>query len=440
MQVRLGIVCPESSRAAFASAAATLSGVAPVWVTYVAETEIAERVQAALGQCDAICFSGELPYLATRDMIPPQLPTAVVRLTSVDVAVALLRAGEAGLPRTPFSIDTVDPAIVDELAAELDLDQDAIATLRHASGLEVPEVVEFHRRARETTETAFAITGRSNALDPLSRTLDIPVFVARPVVASIRVAMNRAALGAVSHKHSEMRFAAALFRVLDEGDLIESEVRRLSLARAIHDTVEFDDAWVEARGGGQDVLVFAHKGLMQHLTERWTAAPILTDLQKSLRLKLVVGFGLGDTARKSVEFAEAAARHAAAAGEGNAFLVSEEGVIIGPMNVSSTTAPRARFGAESHRIAQLAERLALSAETVARLVALEHEASGEPITAGEIAAKLRLTTASGRRILRVLKEHDMAVPAGTVHTPNRGRPTTMYHLRLSQSLTVDEGH
>jgi hypothetical protein len=231
-----------------------------------------------------------------------------------------------------------------------------------------------------------------------------------------------------------MRFAAALFRVLDTGDLIESEVRRLSLARAILDSAAFDDAWVEARGGGQDVLVFANKGLMQRLTDQWTSAPIVTELQKSLRMKIAVGFGLGETARKSVEFAEAAARHATEAGAGTAYLVSEDGVVIGPMSVDGGRAPQYRLSMENSRITHLADRLGLGVDTVARLVALEQEASGEPVTAGEIATKLRLTSASGRRIIRLLKEFDVVSHSGTTHTSGPGRPTNTYVLKLTESL------
>lgn len=440
MNVRLGIVCPEGSRSTFESAAATLNGVTPVWITYVTEDDIAGRVQAALGQCDCICFSGELPYAVCRDILPPDLPTSVVKLTSVDVAVGLIRALGEGLASSPFSIDTVDPGIVIELAAELGIPAESIACLPHSRELMLDEVVAFHVEARERIGSRFVITGRSNAVRPIAELMDIPVFAAVPVTPSIRVAMNKAALAGVSNKHSEMRFAAALFRVLDVGDLIESEVRRLNLARAIHDAAAFDDAWVEARGGGQDVLVFANKGLMQRLTDQWTAAPILTELQKSLRLKIAVGFGLGETARKSVEFAESAARRAAEAGPGTAYLLSEDGVIIGPMSVDADRVPQYRLGMENSSITHLADKLGLGVDTVARLVALEQEAGGEPVTAGEIAAKLRLTSASGRRIIRLLKDQGVVAHSGTTHTSGPGRPTNTYVLKLADGLQAREGH
>jgi predicted ArsR family transcriptional regulator len=89
---------------------------------------------------------------------------------------------------------------------------------------------------------------------------------------------------------------------------------------------------------------------------------------------------------------------------------------------------------ENSRITHLADRLGLGVDTVARLVALEQEASGEPVTAGEIATKLRLTSASGRRIIRLLKEFDVVSHSGTTHTSGPGRPTNTYVLKLTESL------
>ncbi|RQP11178.1 MAG: hypothetical protein EAS51_06600 [Microbacteriaceae bacterium] len=436
MNVRLGIVCPESSREAFATAADTLSGVTPVWITYVEEKDIAERVREALAQCDCVCFSGELPFAACRDILPPELPTSVVRLTSVDLAVTLYRAATSRLDTSRFSVDTIDPGIVTELAAELDIPRDGIASLPHGRAVTVDQVLDFHTTAHRDRGTSFAITGRSNAVTPLSERLDVPVFPAVPVVPSIRVAMNRATLGAVSHKHSEMRFAAALFRVLDRGDLIESELRRLDLARAIHELPAFDGAWVEARGGGQDILVFAHKGLMQRLTDHWTTAAVLTDLQKSLRLKIAVGFGLGETARKSVEFAETATRLAADEGSGTAYLVSEDGVVIGPMSVDGGQTPRYHLSTDNSQVANLAHRLGLGVDTVAHLVDLEQETAGQPVVAEDIASKLRLTPASGRRIIRTLRKHNVVSHVGTTHTSGPGRPTNLYTLHLAEQLRM----
>lgn len=436
MNLRLGIVCPEGSREAFATAADTLNGVTPVWITYVEEKDIVARVSEALAQCDCVCFSGELPFTACRDILPPEMPTSVVRLTSVDLAVVLYRAAMAQLDTARFSVDTIDPGIVTELAAELDIPRDAIASLPHGRAVTVDQVVDFHMTAHRDLATVFAITGRSNAVTPLSEQLHVPVFAAVPVVPSIRVAMNRSTLGAVANKHSEMRFAAALFRVLDPGDLIESELRRLDLARAIHELPAFDGAWVEARGGGQDILVFAHKGLMQKLTDHWTTASILTDLQKSLRLRVAVGFGLGETARKSVEFAENATRLAAADGAGTAYLVSEDGVVIGPMSVDGEQAPRYQLSTDNSQVAGLAHRLGLGVDTVARLIALEQDAGGQPVVAEDIASKLRLTPASGRRIIRTLREHDVVSHVGTTHTSGPGRPTNLYTLHLAEHLRM----
>src|SRR5690242_4530860 len=93
MSARLGVVAPKQSLAVFEAAAASLANADPVWLSYDTEPEIASVVAAGVSHCDALCFSGGVPRERTSDLpLPPGMPTTVVQLTTVDIALCLLRA------------------------------------------------------------------------------------------------------------------------------------------------------------------------------------------------------------------------------------------------------------------------------------------------------------------------------------------------------------
>jgi len=430
MIVRLGIVAPRRAHEVFEQAAETLPGMQPQWLLYDNEAGVQSIVAKTLDQCDALCFSGDMPHDRSTALLPPDLPFTVVRLTSIDVAICLLRARDRNLPIVPVSIDTADGLIVSELVEQLGLDRSQVAHLPHNRDLDLQEILAFHRDAHARLGTSLAITGRSNATQTLDEQLHIPVFAAVPVVSSIRAAMNRAVLAASNRHQADKGFAAALFRVVSTGDLVESEIRRLSLAKSLHDVVDLNDAWVEARSGGHDVLVFGHRRLMQTLTREWTSIPIAHELERQVGFPIAIGVGLGNSARRSVEFAEAALDRAVRDGGRCGYVVSEDGVVIGPMSAASEAPRRHRFRSEDIDVTSLAKELALSIPTITRLLGFERRLQGQAISASEMARELRLSPPSGRRIARKLDEHGLVTWAGVAQPAERGRPTKLFRLNM----------
>lgn len=436
--MRLGIVAPRRSLHQFEAAATTLAGMEPCWLPYDTERGVESVVAKAIGDFDALCFSGDMPYERSRHLpIPPETPIAIVQLRAVDVALCMLRARQLDHAIVPVSIDTAATEIVSELVEQLDLDASGVAHLPHNPDLGIDEVVAFHRDAYDRLRTAIAITGRSNAVAALEAELKIPIFAAVPVVSSIRSAMNRAVLSAANRRQADKSSAAAVLRVVASGDLVESEVRRLGLARELHELSDLSEAWVEARSGGQDVLVFGHRRLMQTITTDWTAIPLAHHLEQKVGHPVAIGVGLGGSARRSVEFAESALNRAVRDGGRCGYVVSEEGVVIGPMTGAAGGSTRHRFRSDNPEIVNLAKNLGLGVPTVTRLLNYEHELRGEAVSAADLARELRLSAPSGRRIARALDQERLLIPAGASQPAGRGRPTNLFRLNLRSRTSAD---
>ncbi|WP_405394160.1 hypothetical protein [Microbispora hainanensis] len=435
-RIRLGLVVPTSSESVFESALVSLQGVEARWVRYEDEGEIEFAVREALGDVDAVFFAGPMPLDRCRALLPEEMPVAAARQGPIDLALALLRARERGLALAPASVDTFDEHVVEELARELGLPLMAMRALPYAPDQDVEDIVRFHLEMRRRHQTHYAVTGRSGVYARLLESMDVPVLRSVPTVASIRSAMNEVVLRAVSARHSNLRFAAAVYRLLEDSGLYEAGVERVNTLRMFFDAPEFGEAWIEPRGD-QSVLVFAHKGLLEQITASWTAVPLLEDARSRLGVRMAVGFGVGESVRDSVRHAEMAVRRAMAEGGDAGYLMTEDGLVIGPIGVA-TDPLRYTYKADERTddrgLRQLAGRVGLGVSTLSRLADLERRLDGAGVGAEEIGHALRVSVPSGRRIIRVLRENGLAFPVGLSQPAKRGRPKSLYRLDINSRL------
>lgn len=436
MKVRLGIIAPRQNSSLFEAALSRVEGVEPRWVLYDDEDTIADACRQALREVDAAFFAGLMSLDRCQEMVPDGLPIAVARHREIDLAMALLRARDQGLPLGPASIDTFDEHVVTELADGLAVPDGTFRTLPYQPEHDVDDIVRFHLEARAECHTHYAVTGRSQVFARLSEKLDVPVLKSLHDVSSIRLTMNEAVLEATSARHSNLRFASAVYRVLDESNLYQEGLKQVNMLQMLLDSPQLADTWIEARGE-RSVLVFAHKGLLEEITHGWTTVPLIDEIRTRLGVRMAAGFGLGESARRSVRHAELALRRAIADDANTGFLMSEDGVIIGPMN-GPAPALRYMFRTDNDLLRDLAHQVGLSPAALSRLADLERRLAGAAASAEEVSEALNVSVPSGRRIVRALRENGLAVPAGTAQPTRRGRPKNIYHLRIGAHLASAE--
>jgi hypothetical protein len=212
----------------------------------------------------------------------------------------------------------------------------------------------------------------------------------------------------------------------------DEERARIGLMNLLLNTPEFAGAWIENRGR-RGVVVFAHKALFERITRNWVAVPALAEAAEALGAQVSAGFGVGVSARNCVVLAEQAAARAELASEPCAYLFEDSGVVIGPMEPGGEAL---RFSYREHGddVEQLAKNVGLSAATVSRLAALDHELEGRALSPGELAGHLGITDQSGRRLIRTLDAGGLVSVEGTAQHHPKGRPTRLYRLRVAQAL------
>ncbi|WP_233624837.1 transcriptional regulator [Actinoplanes sp. ATCC 53533] len=426
----IGLVLHVSHRARFSEAARTLTGVTFAWAVYEREEQIRERVAGLLRdeRLDGLLL-GLVPYARSRDLLPPELPVAVTRSAALDLALAWSRARGNGWPATPVSIDTFAQEAVDEVATALELDRQAIACLPFEPEQPIADVVAFHREQLARTGAAYVISVRTGVAAALDGSVAVLNALATP--GTIRADLHELALR-IRHKRADnLRFAAGVFLITKPGESADLDRARVGLLHLLLNTPEFADAWIDNRGR-RGVVVFAHAALFEAVTHRWVGLPVLAEARDALGVRAVAGFGLGDSARLCVALAERAAARAEQDADPGAYLISDNGMMIGPMG--ATGVPLAYTYREHGGIEALAGRIGLSPATLSRLAAIERGLAGRPVSPSELARSLGITDPSGRRLIRKLSESNLAVDDGSSQIHRKGRPTRLYRLAITAAL------
>ncbi|MFC6156056.1 hypothetical protein [Kribbella jiaozuonensis] len=429
MGIVIGVVRHATHHELYHEAARTLGGVDLEWVSYDHEDEIRDKVAEFLSTTRLDGFlAGPVPYAASRELLPPGLPVGVIRSSALDLTLALYRAQERGWGPTPVSIDTFPAEAVEAVASALDLDQDQIDCLPYAPTQTVDEIVDFHRSVyQKFGDRSYVISGRAAVREQLDGQLRI--MSGMPVPATIRTELHELALRIESERASAQRFAAGVFLIDRSADV---ERARIGLMNHLLNTPEFAGAWIENRGR-RGVVVFAHKALFERITRNWVAVPALAEAAAALGAQISAGFGVGVSARNCVLLAEQAAARAELSEEPCAYLFEDSGVVIGPMGPAGE-ALRFSYREHGEEVEQLAKYVGLSATTVSRLAALDHELQGRTLSPGELAGHLGITDQSGRRLVRTLDAGGLVSVEGTAQHHPKGRPTRLYRLRIVQAL------
>ncbi|WP_322724261.1 MarR family transcriptional regulator [Streptomyces spongiae] len=410
----------------------TLSGISLKWVTYEYEQEIRPSVQDLITRhaLDGLLV-GAVPYRACRSLLSPELPVAVTRSSTLDLALAFSRAQARGWQPVPVSIDTFDHDVVAEVTGALHLDRTRVTCLPYADDQDAAEICAFHRRSLGGGD-GYVITARTAVARQLRSTL--PVLNGSPVPSSIRSDLHDLVLRIQSERVGAARFAAGVFCVGRFTGPTELERGRAGLMNLLLNTQECADAWIENRGR-RGVAVFAHRAMFERLTHNWRDLPVLGQAEESLGVPVAAGFGVGPSARTSVLLAERAAARAESENRPCGYLIEDGGLVIGPMGPVglSQTSTCPEHGA---RMQELARTVGLSPTTLSRLAAIERDLAGRPVTPSELANALAITDPSGRRLVRKLHAHGLVTFEGSAQTHRKGRPTRLYRLAIDTALTA----
>ncbi|UXH43926.1 transcriptional regulator [Rossellomorea vietnamensis] len=375
------------------------------------EPQEASKLMKNLTPCDAVLFSGALPYFFSQQECRTfTVPVLYLEQDETALVTSLLYIlHHHGIEPDRVSIDLMDRSLIDHAQSDLHLKNPPRYVMDYKESLphnfHINDYTEFHQQLFQDGQTEMALTSIHAVYDRLVE-LHIPCMRMIDPAKSLIRAIDEAHSQSLLSKRKAATIAAARLSVQD----LEGEQERIhELARLMKGTLQKneDDA---------SYTIYSNRGSIEHFLES-------TDFHEH---PMLAGFGYGHTATEAEANAEIALSFARKAdSNGCAFILNEEKELSGPYPDKSK---KQHLKNDTPEMLSLAKQLTLSPANLSKLVQFYKSRSARDFTAAELSDYMQITRRSTERILKKLVDNGSAKIIGEEMTYAQGRPRAIYEL------------
>ncbi|QTC41221.1 transcriptional regulator [Bacillus sp. V3] len=395
-----------------ASIAPRLNGIDLIPYIY-SEPQEAEKLISTIVPCDAVLFSGALPYFFTKEACK-ELTVPVLYLEQDETALItslfhILQHHE--IKPEHVSIDLMDTAFVDHIMTDLHLQNPPQYVMDYKSSLphnfSINEYATFHQRLFQEGKTRFALTSIHNVYDRLVQ-LNIPCMRMIDPAKSLMRTINEARSQALLSKRKASTIAAVRLIVQEKNSGLQKLVHLM-------------EGTLQKKDGDSAYTVFSNRGSIENLLE---TAEFHSFFQ--LDQPVLAGFGYGHTAAQAEENAETALSFASKYDtESCAFIVNEDKELSGPYPDKNK---KQQLKYNHPDMLSLAKQLKLSPANLSKIMQFYKNRTFRDFTAAELSDYMQISRRSAERILKKLVDNGSARITGEEMTYAQGRPRAVYEL------------
>ncbi|MBN8191937.1 transcriptional regulator [Bacillus sp. NTK074B] len=374
------------------------------------EPQEASMLMKDLTPCDAVLFSGALPYFfseqACRTLSVPVLYLEQDETALVTSLLYILHHHEIEPDRV--SIDLMDRSLIDHAQSDLHLKNPPRYVMDYKEHLphnfHINDYTDFHRQLFQEGKTELVLTSIHAVYDRLVE-MHIPCMRMIDPAKSLIRAIEEAHSQSLLSKRKAATIAAARLSIQEW----DGEHERLhELARLMKGTLQKneDDA---------SFTIYSNRGSIEHFMDS-------TDF---LEHPILAGFGYGHTAAEAEANAQTALSFAKKVDEGCAFILNEEKELSGPYPDKSK---KQHLKNDTPEMLSLAKQLKLSPSNLSKIIQFYKSRSSRDFTAAELSDYMQITRRSTERILKKLVDNGSAKIIGEEMTYAQGRPRAIYEL------------
>lgn len=359
--------------------------------------------------CDAILFSGSLPYVASKHVLETiPVPAFYLKQNETEIATTLLSISlQHGLQLHNTSIDVRNSVVLDNVLADINkMDQRPLVyELKEDYLLE--DIVHFHAAANQRKETTLAITSVHAAYDQL-RELNIPVVKMINVKSSFLTTLDQVCQEALLHKSETSKIAAGILELPSSPSVSQSTYEVLTNLLHAH--------FIEADEG---ILFYTTQGAI--LSARHI--PEFVGIAKQFSGNLA--FGSGHTLTAAKENAVSALRYMQFEKQIGLYLLDEKKELH---SLLETATESVELRVIEPLLNEIAEKTALSPAVLSKLSSFGQSHQSTQFTANDLANHLGVSRRTAERTIKKLLNSNYAHTVGEEMTYRQGRPRAVYEL------------
>ncbi|USG65479.1 HTH domain-containing protein [Brevibacillus ruminantium] len=383
---------------------------------------------------DVLFFTGPVPYfLARKEIEKLDLPAVFIPLDELGFTLSLFHIKNALFVHPDrLSIDIPRKEVVYHVLDELDLDRSHIYIKEFEKGIKhdlyTDEILQFHREQWQAQKVDFVLTSVQSVHKELQK-LGIPSFriiiPQKNVLDTLDSAIQAAEL--MISKASQIavcivRLSSAQEKQPSLSPHLLSDIRPILLDFA----KKIDASLKEA--DEQTCYIYGTRRGIQHFTNHYRELPVLEQFKGLRDVKASFGFGFGRTVTEAEEHAQIGLFHAEKGRGDEAYIVTEDKKVIGPLNEKVT---------KSFQLLSLDEKLlavikqsGISVATMTKIIDFLRLRHNPIFSASDLADYLQVSKRTAERIMKKLVDNRYAEITGEEQPYQKGRPRALYRILL----------
>ncbi|EJS72175.1 hypothetical protein [Bacillus cereus] len=376
-----------------------------------------------LKPCDAIFFSGALPYYMAKEIREQlRIPSTYLQQGETTVASSLLSIiYHQGIQPHKISIDLVDRSFITNVFHDIGIKENP-QVLDYENMLwskdEISRIIDFHVDKYQAGEADLALTSIHAVYDELQK-IGIPSERMIDPTQSIIQGLKDAKIKAELAKSHSATVGACMISSLE---LRKSLIEQLDVISK------------ELRGSFKQVddmtfILYTTRGDIESIIK----TNMIDNVFTSIEGRIAIGFGYG----KTVKEAEQNAKIAQGFAKNNPidrcfYILTSDKELFGPFPKDQ----RVQSLRNDHpELVKIAKETKLSPANLSKIIQFSQSHPSLKFTAADLSEYLQVTRRSTERLLKKLVDYGYAHICGEEMPYQQGRPRAMYELNLPLFLS-----
>ena len=428
--MKLGIIGPELSGKQIA---AHIHAIAPEVETVLYSREISAEALDVISQCESECeavlFSGPATCASVTQRHKILLAYDYITKDSFSLMVTFKQMETAGISADNFSVDVVEPHIIDDACSEIGLSPKHVWHFPFTS-FDEAEYIRWHQRLWEEGKTQAILTGFVQVYHHFQQ-LGMPVFYLPVSRFTVRAAYNRLMARMELKEAQSAQIVVEMIEITNDnpgaGNYYSARLRICQTESCITEYCQKIEASFFRSGQGQ-FIIFANRGGVKR-EENYHLLYALRNQILKCGCHPSIGIGFGSTAYQAEIHANQALSHAKKEKGSYIYSISEDGTLSGPLG--SVQSLSYHLISKDHEVEKIAIDTGMSGTHISKLMALIQLRGNAVFDVKELADCLNITIRSAHRVIRKLLETGYASVCGK-ESSGVGRPKSLIELHFDQ--------
>ncbi|EJQ40944.1 hypothetical protein IEE_04800 [Bacillus cereus BAG5X1-1] len=377
-------------------------------------SEILKRLKP----CDAIFFSGALPYYMAKEIREQlRIPSTYLQQDETTVASSLLSIiYHQSIQPHKISIDLVDRSFITNVFHDIGL-KETPQVMDYENMLwsndEIKSIIDFHLAKYQSGEVDLALTSIHAVYDELQK-IGIPSERMIDPTQSIIHGLKDAKIKAELAKSHSATVGACIISFIE---LQESSLEKLNVISK------------ELRGSFKQVdemtfILYTTRGDIESSTKTNTIDRLFTNIEGAVS----IGFGYGKTvneAEQNAKIAQGFAKNNPI--ERRFYILTSDKELFGPFPKEQRVQSLKNDNPE---LMKIAKETKLSPANLSKIIQFSQSHPSLKFTAADLSEYLQVTRRSTERLLKKLVDYRYANICGEEMPYQQGRPRAIYELNL----------